>query len=178
MQRESADSFPPTRCRNSCVQTNAFAGAVRPASGRRGERGDDEVGHQRVSRRPVRVSAKSTDLNARPKGLVLPSGSVSQPVRDSLKRNQFGGTAGGKIIRDRLFFFGGYQQTVQRSNPGLNTAHVPTWALTSVVGISRCRTRPLRRAAASRRPSVWSIRRHECLSRTARFRFRASIRRR
>jgi Carboxypeptidase regulatory-like domain/TonB dependent receptor len=78
---------------------------------------------------------RNYDLNARPKGLVLPSGSVSQPVRDSLKRNQFGGTAGGKIIRDRLFFFGGYQQTVQRSNPGLNTAHVPT-ALTSVGNFS------------------------------------------
>ena len=39
---------------------------------------------------------RNYELNARPKGLVLPSGSVSQPARDSLKRNQFGGTAGGK----------------------------------------------------------------------------------
>jgi len=69
---------------------------------------------------------RNYELNARTKGLVEPSGSVAQPVRDSLKRNQFGGTVGGKIIRDKLFFFAGYQQTVQRSNPGLNTAHVPT----------------------------------------------------
>jgi len=78
---------------------------------------------------------RNYDLNARTKGLVETNGSVAQPKRDSLKRNQFGGTAGGKIIRDKLFFFGGYQQTVQRSDPGLNTAHVPT-ALTSVGNFS------------------------------------------
>lgn len=78
---------------------------------------------------------RNYDLNARPKGLVQVNGSVSQPQRDSLKRNQFGGTAGGKIIRDKLFFFGGYQQTTQRSNPGTITAHVPT-ALTSVGNFS------------------------------------------
>jgi hypothetical protein len=70
-------------------------------------------------------------LNARPKGLVTPAGAVMQPLRDSLKRNQFGGVVGGKILRDKLFFFAGYQQTVQRSNPGTNTAHVPT-ALTAI----------------------------------------------
>jgi hypothetical protein len=73
---------------------------------------------------------RNYELNARTKGLVEVSGSVAQPVRDSLKRNQFGGVAGGRIKKDKVFFFGGYQQTAQRSNPGLNTAHVPT-ALTS-----------------------------------------------
>jgi hypothetical protein len=74
---------------------------------------------------------RNYDLNARTKGLTTPAGAVMQPVRDSLKRNQFGGVIGGKIVRDKLFFFAGYQQTVQRSNPGTNTAHVPT-ALTAI----------------------------------------------
>jgi hypothetical protein len=78
---------------------------------------------------------RNYELNARTKGLVEPSGSVAQPARDSLKRNQFGGTVGSKIVRDKLFFFAGYQQTVQRSNPGTNTAHVPT-ALTAVGNFS------------------------------------------
>lgn len=71
---------------------------------------------------------RNYELNARPKGLVTLAGSVSQPARDSLKRNQFGGVAGGRIIKDKLFFFGGYQGTRQRSNPGQTTAHVPTAA--------------------------------------------------
>ena len=37
--------------------------------------------------------------------------------RDSLKRNQFGGTVGGPIVRNKLFFFGGYQGTPTRSDP-------------------------------------------------------------
>jgi hypothetical protein len=78
---------------------------------------------------------RNYELNARQKGLVEPSGSVVQPARDSLKRNQYGGTVGGRIIRDKLFFFGGYQQTTQRSNPANNTAHVPT-ALTAVGNFS------------------------------------------
>ena len=74
---------------------------------------------------------RNYDLNARPKGLVQVNGSVNQPVRDSLKRNQFGGVAGGRIIKDKLFFFGGYQGTRQRSNPAQQTAHVPTAAALS-----------------------------------------------
>jgi hypothetical protein len=48
------------------------------------------------------------------------------PKRDTLKRNQFGGTIGGPIRRNRLFFFLGWQDTTQRSEPTQNTAFVPT----------------------------------------------------
>ena len=46
--------------------------------------------------------------------------------RDSLKRNQFGGTFGGPIVGDRLFFFTGYQRTMKRSAPSTTFAFVPT----------------------------------------------------
>ena len=81
-------------------------------------------GSQCLPRRPVRVSAQRRSQR--------PTGGCSngtQPKRDSLKRNQFGGTVGGRIIKDRLFFFGGYQGTRQRSDPSANTAYVPTAAV-------------------------------------------------
>ena len=49
--------------------------------------------------------------------------------RDTLKRNQFGGTIGGPIVRDKLFFFGGYQRTALRSDGVQNTAVIPTPAM-------------------------------------------------
>jgi hypothetical protein len=49
--------------------------------------------------------------------------------RDSLKRNQFGGTAGGRIIKDKLFYFGGYQGTINRSNPASTTTFIPNAAM-------------------------------------------------
>jgi Carboxypeptidase regulatory-like domain len=45
------------------------------------------------------------------------------------KRNQFGGTAGGPIRHDRTFFFGSYQETRERSAPGVVTAIVLTDAM-------------------------------------------------
>jgi Carboxypeptidase regulatory-like domain/TonB dependent receptor len=50
-------------------------------------------------------------------------------TRDSLKRNQFGGTLGGPIKKDSLFFFAGYQGTILRSDPATNTSFVATPAV-------------------------------------------------
>ncbi len=51
------------------------------------------------------------------------------PARDSLNRNQFGGTLGAPIVKNKLFFFGGYQGRIERSNPATALSYVPTQAM-------------------------------------------------
>jgi hypothetical protein len=50
-------------------------------------------------------------------------------TNSSLKRNQFGGTIGGPVIKNKLFFFGGYQGTIQRADAADTQAFVPTAAM-------------------------------------------------
>lgn len=47
-------------------------------------------------------------------------------TKDTLKRNQFGGTFGGAIIRDKLFYFGGYQGTRERKQNNATSFCIPT----------------------------------------------------
>src|SRR6266702_4580763 len=48
---------------------------------------------------------------------------------DVLKRNQFGGTVGGPLKKDKVSFFAGYQGTITRQTPIQNTVFVPTPAM-------------------------------------------------
>src|SRR5262249_15973223 len=44
----------------------------------------------------------------------------------TLKRNQFGGTFGGRIIKNKVFFFGGYQGTTLLQDPANTIGFGPT----------------------------------------------------
>jgi hypothetical protein len=48
--------------------------------------------------------------------------------KDTLHQNQYGGTFGGKIIKDKLFFFAGYQHTKASQSQALTKSFVPTAA--------------------------------------------------
>src|SRR5580698_9798718 len=57
---------------------------------------------------------RNTDLDAR---------NFFSPTRGEFNQNQFGGTIGGPIKRDKIFFFADYQGT--RSTQGVDTGQIP-----------------------------------------------------
>lgn len=59
----------------------------------------------------------------------VPTGSPAAPAPDTLLRNQFGGTIGGRIIPNKLFWFAGYQATRSRSSSSTQTHTVTQQAL-------------------------------------------------
>ena len=50
-------------------------------------------------------------------------------AKDVLKRNQFGGSLGGAIIRDKLFIFGNYQETLAAVAGNSGSSFTPTTAM-------------------------------------------------
>ena len=48
--------------------------------------------------------------------------------KDTLHQNQYGGTFGGRVIRDKLFFFAGYQHLRAAQSQALTKSYVPTAA--------------------------------------------------
>jgi hypothetical protein len=62
---------------------------------------------------------RNGDLNAR---------NFFAAAQDTLRRNQFGGTVGGRIIKDKLFLFNGFQTTRTRTAPPQTISYVNTQA--------------------------------------------------
>ena len=77
--------------------------------------------------------------------------SATALVRDSLKQNQFGGTIGGPIMKNKLFFFAGTQVTIKKSNPGDTQGFSMTPAMLagdfSVIASTQCQPRQITLAA-------------------------------
>jgi hypothetical protein len=65
---------------------------------------------------------RNTSLNARNYFTRYPT------QKPSLKQNQFGGTVGGPVLHDKLFFFGSYQGTRIRQSQIISPAFIPTVA--------------------------------------------------
>ncbi len=74
---------------------------------------------------------RNTAMDAYPAVFVQSNGKLPPAAPDNLKRNQFGGTIGGPVIKNKIFFFYGYQGTRERVAGGVQSTIVPTAAALS-----------------------------------------------
>ena len=62
----------------------------------------------------------------------LDASNVPDQDPPKLSRNQWGGTAGGPIVRDRAFFFGSFERLDETRGVNLNRAVLPAWVQSGI----------------------------------------------
>ncbi len=80
-----------------------------------------------------------------------PDGTITAAPKQKLRRNVFGGTIGGPIIKEKLFFFADYQGTEERTGGGaLRTVPLAAWRTGNFSDI----TTPIRDPRTCTNPTV------------------------
>ena len=93
--------------------------------GRRGDHGRDQVGHQPAQGLGVRVPQQRGASTPRSTSSATASG---KPDKPPVTRNIYGGTVGGPIVKNKLFYFGSFEGYKSNAEPS-TVFNVPNAAL-------------------------------------------------